>query len=158
MIGVREWINQHPKASVSTGIIVVVLAIGALVGEVMAGRHRYPSAPPSDFYTVDDGKTFFTASSDNIAPFDYNGQQADHAYVYRCGSQTFVAYMDRFTPKYHDYVVAHGMTPEAERWGRELKRPGESKWVPSGDLNVEAQYYNVKCPDGSSQEPEAILP
>jgi hypothetical protein len=158
MTGVREWINQHPKVAVSMGGVIVVLAIGILVVEVMAGRHHYPAASPDSWFTVDDGKTYFAASSDNIAPFDYNGQQAVHAYVYRCGNQTFVGYMDRFTPRYHDMVVAHGLTPEAERWGRELKRPGESKWVQSGDLNLEAQYYNVKCPDGSNQEPEAIEP
>jgi hypothetical protein len=158
MIGAREWINQHPNVSVAGCVAIAVLAIGVVVAEVMAGRHKYPSAPPDSYFTVDDGKTFFAASSDNIPPFDYNGQQAVHAYVYHCGNQTFVAYMDRFTPRYHDYVVAHGLTPEAERWGRELKRPGESKWVASGDLNVEAQYYNVKCPDGGGEEPQAIEP
>ena len=157
-MGAREWLNEHPKTAVGLGISVAVIAIGFVVVEIRSGRHRYPSAPPDSYFTVDDGKTFFAASSDNVPPFDYHGQQAVHAYVYRCGNQTFVAYMDRFTPKYHDAVVAHGLTAEAEKWGRELKRPGESKWVPSSDLRVEAQFYDVHSPNGVTGVPEAVEP
>ncbi len=83
---------------------------------------------------MDDGKTFFAASSDNIPPFDYDGQQAVLADVFQCDGKKFVGYMERFTPKYHDEVVAHGLTPDAMRFGRELKKPGDAKWIHPSDL------------------------
>jgi hypothetical protein len=158
MMGAREWLNQHPNVAIGSGITVVLLAIVCIIVEVRAGRHRYPAGPPDYYFTADDGKSFFAASSDNVPPFDYNGQQAVTAYVFHCGNQKFVGYMERFSPKYHDFVVAHGITPEAERFGRELKKPGDAKWLPSGDLRTEAKLTDVRCPDGSADIPESILP
>src|SRR5271163_2656883 len=125
MIGAREWMNNHPKVAIGSGIGVVVLAIGLIVAQVLAGKHRYPSGPPDYYFSDDDGKTFFAASSDSVPPFDHNGQTAVRAYVFQCGSQEFVGYLERFTPSYHDAAVAHGITPETIRFGREIKKPGE---------------------------------
>jgi len=158
MMGAREWLNQHPNVAIGGGITVVLVAIVCIVVEVRAGRHRYPAGPPDSYFTVDDGKTFFVASSGNIPPFDYEGQQAVRAYVFRCGSQKFVGFMERFVPKYHDIVVAQGITPEAMRYGRELKRPGDAKWLLSGDLRAETKLTDVPCPNGSTDIPEAIEP
>jgi len=158
MIGAREWLNQHPKTAMGGGCVIAVMAVGFIVVQVMAGRHKYPAGPPESYFTVDDGKTFFAASSDNIPPFDYNGQQAVSAYVFQCGGQKFVGYMERFTPKFHDFVVAHGRTPEANKYGRELKRPGDAKWLQSGDLQKEGTLEDVHCPNGGSDIPEAVEP
>lgn len=158
MMGAREWLNQHPNVAIGSGCAIVLLAIVLIVAEVRAGRHRYPSAAPDFYFTVDDGKTFFAASSDNIPPFDYDGQQAVLADVFQCGGKRFVGYMERFTPKYHDAVVAHGLTPEAMRFGRELKKPGDAKWIPSGDLRAETKFTEVRCPDGGPGIPEAVEP
>ena len=158
MMGAREWLNQHPKVAMGGGCAIVVLAICCVVAEVRAGRHRYPSGAPDSYFTVDDGKSFFVASSDNVPPFDYGGQPAVTAYVFTCGHEKFVGYMERFTPKYHDAVVAHGMTPEAMRFGRELKKPGDAKWLPSGDLRTEAKLTEVHCPNGGADVPVAVEP
>ncbi len=158
MMGAREWLNQHPNVAIEPGIAVVLLAIVLAVVQIRASRHRYPSALPDVYYTVDDGKTFFAASSDNVPPFDYDGRQAVTAYVFQCGNQKFVGYMERFSLKYHDFVVAHGVTPEAEKFGRELKKPGDAKWLPSGDLRTEAKLTEVHCPNGGSDIPESIMP
>lgn len=98
------------------------------------GAAPIPIDAPEYYFTVDDGKTFFAASSDNIPPFDYDGQQAVLADVFQCDGKKFVGYMERFTPKYHDEVVAHGLTPDAMRFGRELKKPGDAKWFHPSDL------------------------
>jgi hypothetical protein len=158
MIGMREWINQHPKAALWAGIVVVGIAIGAVVAEVMAGRRHYPSGAPNDYFTIDDGKTFFVASSDNVAPFDYNGQQAVHANVFSCGGQVFVGYLDRYNAKYHDQVAAHGFSPEANQYGLEYKRPGDTKWVPANDLRAVVDLTSVRCPNGGIDEPQAVGP
>jgi hypothetical protein len=158
MMGAREWLNEHPSVAIAGGGGIVVLAIGLIVMQVLASRHHYPDGPPQSYFTVDDGKTFFAASSTNVPPFDHNGQQAVAAYVFECGGQKFVGYMERFTPKYHDYVVANGRTPEANRYGRELKRPGDTKWLQSGDLQKEGELEDIRCPNGGTDIPVAVEP
>jgi hypothetical protein len=158
MMGAREWMDSHPRLTIAGGCGIVVLAIGLIVAQVLAGKHRYPSGPPDNYYTDDDGKTFFAASSANVPPFDHNGQQAVRAYVFKCGGQQFVGYLERFTPRYHDAVVAHGETPESVRFGREIKNPGEAKWHAVTDLATENKLTDVHCPSGGADIPEAVEP
>jgi hypothetical protein len=158
MTGAREWMNQHPKVAIGVGCGVVVLAIGLIVAQVMAGKHRYPSGPPSDYFSADDGKTYFTAGDDNVPPFDHGGQQAVRAYVFQCGSEPFVGYLERFTPAYHDAVVAHGISAEALRYGREIKKPGEDKWHAVTDMATENKLTEVHCPNGGTDTPQPIEP
>jgi hypothetical protein len=158
MIGAREWLNEHPKVAIGGGVVIAVLAIGLIVVQVMAGRHKYPDGPPESYFTDDDGKTFFAATSTNVPPFDHNGRQAVNAYVFQCDGQKFVGYMERFTPQFHDFVVAHGRTAEANRYGRELKRPGDAKWLQSGDLQKEVELEDIHCPNGGTDVPEAVEP
>jgi len=158
MIGAREWMNNHPKVAIGIGAGVVVLAISLIVGQVLASRHRYPSGPPTDYFTVDDGKTYFAAGEDNIPPFDYGGQQAVRAHVFQCSGKTFVGYLERFTPKFHDAVVANGITPGALRYGREIKKPGEAQWHAVTDVPTEVKLTTVQCPNGGTDAPEEIGP
>jgi hypothetical protein len=158
MMGAREWLNQHPNVAIGGGIAVAIAAIGLIVLEIRSTQHRYPTAAPDSYFTVDDGKTFFAATSDNVPPFDYKGQQAVEAHVFQCGNQKFVGYMERFIPKYHDIVVAKGLSSNAEEYGREIKKPGDAKWLPSGDLRTEAKLTEVHCPNGSSDTPQPIDP
>ena len=71
MMGVREWMNQHRGVTIGIGVAIVVVAVGAIVAQVLANRKAYPSALPDSYFTADDGKTFFVANSENIPPFDY---------------------------------------------------------------------------------------
>src|SRR2546423_7266214 len=133
-MGIREWINQH--RGVATGMVsaVVLLAVGLIVVQVMASRKKYPSESPDSYFSVDDGKTFFVASSDNIPPFDYKGQQAVHAYVFQSNGKKFVGYLERYTSDARSAILAGKRSPQIERFGRELKKPGDKEWVKSGDL------------------------
>jgi hypothetical protein len=158
MIGARDWLNQHPKVAFAGGCVFVLAAIGMIAGYVMASRHRFPAGPPEAYFTTDDGQTYFAAGDDNFPPFDHGGVPAVKAYVFQCGGQKFVGYLERFDSKTHDYVVAHGLTPEALRFGREVKRPGEPKWQPTGDSRNEAKLTEVRCPSGGTEEPEPIAP
>src|SRR5208282_4267961 len=153
MMGAREWLDQHPKLTICGVCGIVAVAIGLIVAQVMAGKHKYPSGPPKDYFTVDDGKTFFVAGDDNVPPFDHDGQPAVRAYVFQCGGQQFVGYLERFTPTYHDAVVAHGRSPEAIRYGREIKKPGEGNWHAVTDIATETKLTNVQCPNGGTDTP-----
>lgn len=157
-MGIREWSENHPRVTYSVVGACVVAAITTVVVNVMASRHAYPSRPPDSYFTVDDGKTFFVATSDNYPPFDYKGQQAVHAYVFECSGKRFVGFMERFNPSVKQMLDAgKPLTAEMVRFGREIKKPGSTVWVKSGDLATEAIVVNVTCPDGQGT-PEAVEP
>ena len=157
-MGIGEWANKHPKVTFSVVGVCVVIAITAIVVEVMAGRRDYPTKLPDSYFTADDGQTFFVASSSNIPPFDYKGQQAVHAYVFDCSGKRFVGYMDRYNADVQKMLVAgKPLTPEMTRFGREMKKPGSPVWVKTGDLATEVKIENVTCPDGQGT-PEAVEP
>jgi hypothetical protein len=157
MMGIREWMNQHRGVTMGIVATIVLVAVGAIVAQVLANRKTYPSASPDSFFTVDDGKSFFVASSDNIPPFDYKGKPAVHAYVFQSGGKKFVGYMERYTPEARQTILAGKRSPQIERFGRELKKPGVGEWVKSGDLMVESKISDVRSPDGHGV-PEAIEP
>jgi hypothetical protein len=157
-MGVREWSENHPRVTYSVVGACVVAAITTVVVNVMASRHGYPTKAPDSYFTIDDGKTFFVASSDNYPPFDYKGQQAVHAYVFECSGKRFVGYMERYNSSVKQMLDAGKLlTAEMSRFGREMKKPGDSAWVKTGDINVEAKLENVTCPDGQGT-PEAVEP
>src|SRR3954471_9854250 len=155
-MGIRETINNNPRAATGVMIGVVVLAIGYVVVQVMASRKKFPDSSPDSYFSIDDGKTFFTANSDNVPPFEYNGKQAVHACVFQANGQRFVGYLERYTPEARAAILAGKRTPQIERFGRELKRPGDPIWVKSGDLATEPKItQNIHAPGGTTAEPEA---
>ena len=158
MTGIREWLDSHPKTVSGTVSVCVLAALCLSIVELRANRKTYPSGPPDEYFTDDDGQTFFVASSNNIPPFDHNGRQAVHALVFECGGQKFVGYMERYTPAAHDAFVAGKGSAGLMMYGRELKRPGDTTWVKSGDLATEARIENVPCPAGMSGTPMPVEP
>jgi|SRR5271170_4697319 len=157
-MGIREWSTYHPKVTFGVVSVCVVVAITAIVVQVMANRRQYPLKAPDSYFTIDDGKTFFVASSDNYPPFEYKGQQAVHAYVFECSGKRFVGYMERYNDSVRQMLAAgKPLTADMVRFGREMKKPGSTVWVKTGDLATEATVANVTCPDGTGT-PEAVEP
>lgn len=66
--------------------------------------------------------------------------------------------MERYNAKFHDLVVARGSTPESERYGREIKRPGDPKWLSCLNMQMEMKMADVHCPNGGPDVPEAVDP
>ena len=154
MAGIREKINQHRRATAGIVIGVVALLSSVIVMQVLAGRRAFPTSAPEAFFTVDDGQTFFTASSENVAPFDFKGKQAVRAYVFECAGKRFVGYVERYTTQARATLINEKKsTPELQIHGRELKKPGEATWVSSGDFAAIAKVTDIRCPDGRAPEP-----
>ena|ERR1700677_3526001 len=157
-MGIREWTEKHPKAIVGLvgGCICVTLV--TVVVQVLAGRRTITTQAPNNFFTVDDGQTFFTASGSNIPPFDYKGQQAVTAYVFEASGKRFVGYLERYTPAAHELMVDNKANVQTQISGRELKKPGDSKWVRSDDARAVAVVVNVQSPDGTGGTPDPVEP
>jgi hypothetical protein len=138
--------------------ICIAITITTVVVQVRAGRRAITTQEPDSYFTTDDGKTFFAASGTNVPPFDYKGRTAVHAYVFESGGKRFVGYVERFTPEGHKAMVENRASPATLMYGRELKKPGSTTWVKSGDLAAMAKVTDVHSPDGNSGTPEPVEP
>jgi len=155
-MGIRETINRNPRIALGAITAVVVVAIGYVVLQVLASRHAFPNTSPEDYFTTDDGKTFFAASRDNLPPFDHEGKQAVHAYVFECPGtgKRFVGFLERYTAEAHKKLVETKVAdPGIQMNGRELKKPGDTTWVRSSDMKAVEKIMDVRCPDGKPAEP-----
>ena len=98
------------------------------------------------FYTVDEGKTYFPDSEGKLPPFDLPNGLAVRAHVFNGASGPFVGYLERFNPEAHTIIIrvsdaARTARPgdkpppelakvaDAQRNGRQVKRPKDSTWV-----------------------------
>ena len=113
---------------------------------------------PENFYSIDEGKTYFTASSSNIAPFDYNGHPAVRALVFEASGKQFVGYVERYKADTHAAKVAGTITPLQELNGREVKKPGDTTWVPSSNRKAFSTVTTVAAPAGLSGDVVPIEP
>lgn len=158
-MNVREWIEKNRKASSAVAVILVLVCVGVVVFEAVGHRHTISTTGPSHYYTIDDGKTFFVASGLNIAPFPFKGTTAVRAYVYECGGNKFVGYLQRYTPAARKIVTSGKAIPiTVQAYGRELKRPGTTQWVSTRNSAAASKIKNVTCPQGTGGSPNPIEP
>ncbi len=159
-MGVIEAMKGNRSGAAMAGVAMIV--ISAVMIFVQSGSGGAQKPPEWDYFTTDDGATFFRAARSNLAPFEHEGKQAVKASVWRCGNREFVGYMERYTPEMHKKLSAAaasggppdtGLQIEASMSGREVKRPGEAKWVRVSDRAAAAAVTKIKCEDGSMATP-----
>jgi len=159
------------KSMVGAGAAAVVVLVGLIAWRASAT----PSAPAAaaeaqDFYSVDDGATYFTAPVDLVPPFDWKGKQAVRAAVFTCdgGATRFVGYLERYTPAAKKQVetarqrlkagAKDSGPPTMALGGVEVRKPGkEGAWT-SRMTPAAGQILQVKCPGGRSGTPEPVTP
>jgi len=157
-MGIREWLNRNQGLAAGAVLLLVVIALGVSVYHYLANRRAISTKVPDAYFTIDDGKTYFTASTENVPPFDYQGKQAVRAYVFECSGTRFVGYLERYKADARQAKIEKKATPATQIYGRELKRPGEPAWVNSGDQSAVAKIVDVQTPTGMSGSPEPIEP
>jgi hypothetical protein len=157
-MGARQWLNEHRGVTTGAVAAAVALTVGLIVMQVLASRRTITTKLPDAYFTFDDGKTFFTANTTNIPPFDYQGKPAVRAYVFQCpGHEPFVGYVERYIPEARKALLENRATPGTQIKGRELKKPGDSKWARSDDFAGVAKATDISCPDGKGM-PDPIEP
>jgi hypothetical protein len=165
-MGVREELTRRPWIAVVT--VAVGFTIIALNLFSRGGTSAQPTAPSRLYFSDDDGKTFFADDAALIPPFEHNGRTASMAMVFRCSNkQSFVGYLLRYN---RDGKAALQALPESQRRSTdpkmiaikqasaEVKRPGDTRWLPlAGDAAL-GQILRPNCPDGDSGTPEPVMP
>lgn len=156
-----ETLSGRPKLGTGVAVALIVLA-GILI--FIETRHggEPDSGNAKGFFTVDDGRTWFADDITRLPPFEKDGKQAVRAFVFRCGSGTeFVGYLQRFTPQ-GKQAIEKLQSPDPNRTGppdssgirmaysagREVKRPGDAKWISGADGLESLRITKVTCPNG----------
>jgi len=170
-MSLRESINQSPK--LAGGIVAgcVLAALVLVVAHVMDLRASPVGGGVVEraFFTVDDGKTWFVDDASQLAPFQHKGAEAVRAYVCEFEGKRFVNHLERYTDEGKKAmarlreVVKKGPPPgqlvsAAQQKGREVKRPGDAKWVSSANGTAAAAVTMLKRPDGAPGEPKLVFP
>jgi len=156
-VGIRETLNRYPYlAYAAIPVVAVVVVMG-----VRSARDVEPSGIKSGFYSVDDGKTFFSDDADRIPPFDHHGSQAVRAHVFKgSDGKLFVGYLERVNPSAADLILKMRQRKSTDPpmpmsdmakvlSGHEYKRPGEKDWIKGDDMAGSSKVRAVLGPDGS---------
>lgn len=145
------------------GMVVVLIAAIAVIAFWKSSGSETPAAPVSgqSFFSIDDGRTWFTAPSTNVPPFDHEGRPAYQVFVWTedGGKTKFVSHLLRYTPEGQKRMREQGGSalPGGMPAFAEIKKAGEaeSAWSPLSSPRAEA----VARPKSSGPDyPMPVLP
>jgi hypothetical protein len=160
-VGLRETLNENPGLTTAATAVIILAAIVFMVVSMFRGDPETAGASGSvtkEFFSDDDGKTFFEDDRTKIPPFDRNGKTAYRARVFTCdgGKTKFVGWLERYTPQakktIEDQMKNAGSGPILleDQSGLQIKKPGtgDKGWLSSSDVAT-IQIRDVQCPNGS---------
>lgn len=156
-MGLREILNRNPRTTAAVavaGTIILLLAVVVWFGRNTADAGgRRTSSDPKAWYTIDDGRTWFSGAANQIVPFDYQGKRAYRCHVWTCdgGRTEFVSHLERLTETARRQLAGKTQFDPLELVPRslEVKPPltGEGQWVPMESPQGE-RIRTPRCPDG----------
>ena len=168
-MGIRETLNKNPGITTGATAGIIVIALIFIFWQLRGGGT--PSIATEAFYTIDDGATWFADDINKLAPFDKDGKKAYRVYVYRCGGgKPFVSHLERYTEnakKAIEAARAKGggiedptIYENISMTGMEVKDPGtgDKGWVKQGQAEQAAKITEPKCPDGTINGLEPVVP
>jgi hypothetical protein len=164
-VGIRQKLNDNPAITRAAAIALTVLALGYVWYEVHHASGPKYQSPTGRYFSDDDGASYFSDSLTLIPPFDHDGKQAVTANVFRCkDAKPFIAFLQRYTAKGIQELKSPqnngNNSADLERNQSEISPPlaGDKGWVKAGSNAGQALMNNLKCPDGSSDDIEPVLP
>ena len=156
-MGIRETVNNNPALTAGVTIGIIVLTVGIIVWSTMGGGPSVSSGGQEAFFTIDDGKTWFSDDLSKLPPFTKDGKEAVRAFVFSCNGTKKVVYMQRFTPEAKKKMEAAaanktrpdlGMADAIQFTGVEVKDPGGKAWVKQSDPQA-MKIMKPDCPNGT---------
>jgi hypothetical protein len=169
-MGVRQALNEHPRASAGVAVGVIAIAL-AFVFWTRLRPEGPPEAPSKAFFTTDDSSptaakaALFSDAADKLPPFQKDGKNAYRAYVFSCdgGKTTWIGYLEKFTTQGLERMKAGGRPGGAREGGAgaspsnamvsmegvQVKKPGDAQWTDMSNLGKASLVTDLKCPDGS---------
>jgi hypothetical protein len=155
--GLRGLLHEYRPA---VTLAALVIAIGSVLFVIwyQATAEQKPVGM-REFFTDDDGTSWFADDGTKVAPFDHNGKPAVVAKVFQTKSgQKFVGYLIKFSDEEKKKILdarASGM-PRGPRQvdahatsGILLKKPHTGDWIPDSDPAARS-IRKFTAPDGST--------
>jgi hypothetical protein len=163
-MSLRESINKHPKVTV---VAVLVLAGASVAFALKASGSGAEGLPTKDYYTADEGASYFEAEADKVVPFDHQGKQAYRARVFRYGNgKPFVGYVERLTAegmqKMEELKSKSGPDVAEQRAviaGKhsEVRKPKDTSWI-KANSPASSRVTAFQPPPGANGELEPVIP
>ena len=162
-MNLRQTLNDKPAIGYAVAGVAAVVALVVVLVTLRGPAAQ--TAPDAEFFTVDDGQTYFESSNRNYAPYPHEGRTAYKALVFECDGERFVGYLERLTPEIReeyealgDAAPGQGLIMRTQQFGHEVKRPGpDSEWVSPQAPVAYNEVISVPCPDGSGRA-EPVFP
>jgi hypothetical protein len=159
----RQLPKTDPKLLIA--LAAVIVGAGAVVWALWPDRSaaKGPVGTPGQaFFSIDDGKNYFSDSVKKLPPFQKDGKEAFRAYVFKgADGKPFVSCLVRFTPDTKKQLEAiHAQNPEKpntfminhlEMDGMEVRAPGQTNWIKKSDPRS-AELLNPRLPNGDQAE------
>jgi hypothetical protein len=176
VMSVRESIDRHRPIAVGAAVAVIAAAVFLIVRNSISSSSMSLMSGTRDFYSVDDGQTWFVDKAEQVPPYDHDGKTAYRARVFSVnGGKPFCAYLERYAETARKRLaaaergdrqaagLAEGrpisslMSELANGGGLEIKKPGAGNpWVRRDDAQLAGPIIDVKGPDGAPASP--VLP
>lgn len=169
-MGIRQTINENPAITggIAGGIILIALVAVVWQAADCGGPDAGGRPNTKQFFTTDDGQTWFADEGSKIPPFKTaDGKEAVRAKVYRCGDDApKVNHLEKYSPA--DQKQMQEQLDKSSNQGANLmaleymgmqkvmvKKPGDKRWTqmqPNNSASVEKyrQIVSPTCPDGKT--------
>jgi hypothetical protein len=147
-LGIRETINRNSAVSTTVVACAIILCV-VMIGLELRGANGKP--PTKNYYSADDGKTWFVDSVTELPPFDHDGLQAVRCYVFKSKSGKFAGLLEKYSDDTlrqlaHMPAGAGGEIPVL------VKKPGQKEWKSMGGEQEAMILLHISGPDGSDVE------
>jgi hypothetical protein len=158
-VSLRQRLNDNPRmVAIATGATVLI-ALAVMLWPRTAGGGK-SSGVTKEYYSVDDGRTWFADEAGKLPPFDKDGKPAHRVRVYRCPhGKEFASHLERYAEadraqmqQLIDQKKTRSMEFIQLESGFEMKKPGGGQWVkltPQNAAKLNA-LRTPKCPEGST--------
>jgi hypothetical protein len=169
-VGLREVLNENPRASAGVGVTLFAAAVGWVVWSLATGGGEgaasQAAVQPKAWFSTDDGATWFADDEAKPSPFQTaDGKTAVKVVVFKCGhGKTFAAYLERRTPAAQLAAVAtkDSKNPYANQmagqlYGTQVKPPKTGAWVLMNDPAA-VKIVTPVCPEGSQDHIDLVVP
>lgn len=155
--GLRGLLQQYRPMVTLAALVIAIGSILFVIWYQSIGEQKPTGI--REFFSDDDGTTWFVDDGTKVAPFDHNGKPAVVAKVFQTKSgQKFVGYLIKFTDEEKKKILdtrANGPTRGPEKLeshatsGILMKKPHEGDWIPDTDPAARS-IRKFTAPDGST--------
>lgn len=165
-MNVRETINRHRGLVLAIMGVCVAMSWLLFHPQLHLPQPHLGGLPEKNFYTDDDGTTFFVDDFLKVTPFDHNGKAAYQAVVYHCrNNKPAVSYLARFSAAQRAQLAAIPADDRVDftkafmsfQDAMDVKKPGNGNWISAGAKEYIIAKV-VTCPDGSGEGLTIVSP